>query len=260
MAEQNPGLANARLKGIQESAYDILLFCDDDNWLASDYLSFALPILQNDKQIAVLGGIGKEVSDVAFPAWFLSHQAFFAVGKQMSQSGLVKGVRNVVYGAGMIVRKPYFIELQEKGFAFFNLGRTGGKITSGEDSEMCLAFQIAGYKIWYDENLQFQHYIDPKRLTKDYLLKLKSGMESSRYISRFYLEYLNGYAPKVSRYFWLKELVYLFNDSIKMMFSFNKVALKRNSDFAKYLLSERTRYNKNVQLIVNNCLSLSKVK
>ena len=160
--EPKPGLSYARLKGIESSHYEYLLFCDDDNWLSKDYLQIGSKILQNDSMIAVLGGKGAAVSEIELPVWFEQNKNFFAVGKQFTESGQVKGYRNVVYGAGMFVRKSAFQFLISKGFQFYNLGRTGKKLTSGEDSEMCLAFQIAGYKIWYEEELTFQHHIEEK--------------------------------------------------------------------------------------------------
>ncbi len=39
--ERTPGQAFARVKGLKEAAYEIAVFCDDDNWLAPDYLSVA---------------------------------------------------------------------------------------------------------------------------------------------------------------------------------------------------------------------------
>src|SRR5260221_11052912 len=35
--ESTPGLSVARQKGIDESYYDYVLFCDDDNWLEENY-------------------------------------------------------------------------------------------------------------------------------------------------------------------------------------------------------------------------------
>ena len=31
--ESNPGLSYARQKGVKEASFELLLFCDDDNWL-----------------------------------------------------------------------------------------------------------------------------------------------------------------------------------------------------------------------------------
>src|SRR6185437_15848637 len=43
--EQTPGLSSARQRGIDESRYGFVVFCDDDNWLDENYLSIALNIM-----------------------------------------------------------------------------------------------------------------------------------------------------------------------------------------------------------------------
>lgn len=255
--ESKPGLSHARLKGIKESKYEFLLFCDDDNWLETNYLSIGCAILQKDHRIAVLGGFGEPVSDVSLPNWFEHYKNFYAVGEQMPSSGLVRGARNVVYGAGMFVRKDAFNFIVSKGFNFYNLGRTGKKLTSGEDSEMCLAFQIAGYKIWYEKSLTFKHQIVSSRLTLDYLKKLKNGMIDSGYVSRFYRDYLFGYVPQITRFFWLKEFLYNIFDFIKNIFTISKSdKIIRNIKFGFYLLKQRSKYQYDVSRIIGICKSL----
>jgi glycosyltransferase involved in cell wall biosynthesis len=54
--EPIPGLSNARKKGIDSSSYNILLFCDDDNWLNPSYLATTYNLLNKYKDIMVLGG------------------------------------------------------------------------------------------------------------------------------------------------------------------------------------------------------------
>ena len=257
--EPKPGLSNARLKGISESKYDYLLFCDDDNWLASDYIQHAMQILNANTNIAVLGGYGDAVSDIPFPNWFEQNKNFYAVGEQFPTNGKVFGVRNMVYGAGMIVRRQAWEYIISKGFTFFTLGRTGKSLSSGEDSEMCLAFQIAGYDIWYDNSLQFKHYIEPSRLTNVHFKKLRKGMSSSGYVTQFYRRYLFGYKPKVTKRFWFKEFLYSVKDLVLGIFvKPTKSGIKRNIDFSLYLLRERGGYNENVRKVVGICENLSK--
>jgi glycosyltransferase involved in cell wall biosynthesis len=254
--EPLPGLNNARKLGIKNAKYETLLFCDDDNWLEENYLELGCRILEKDEKIAVLGGKGIPTSKVSFPAWFEKESVYYAVGAQAAKPGLVKGERNVVYGAGMFVRKQYYNKIIENGFEFFSSDRVGNNLSSGGDSEMCLALTIAGYKIWYDENLLFHHYIDENRLDLEYLNKLKRGISGSRFITRFYLDFINGYEPKVTRWFWLKELCYTLFDLGKCLVQMNKIGVIRNWSFSRYLLRERGVYNKNVIKIVSLCKQL----
>lgn len=253
--EPQSGLTYARLKGISEAKYDIMLFCDQDNLLASNYLTVGVEIMDKDPMIAVLGGKGTAESDIPLPEWFKAKENFYAVGAQMPQSGLVRGQRNVVYGAGMFVRKSAFTSILNNGFRFFNMSRSGKKLYSGEDSEMCLALRIAGYKIWYDTRLEFIHFIDSQRLTRKYFKKLVNGIMQSGFISKFYFEYIYGYTPKVSRYFWLKELLYTLKELLISLYNKNYRS-PRNRFLILFLLKERAKYNDKVRKIISICETL----
>jgi len=253
--EPQSGLTYARLKGIEEAKYDILLFCDQDNLLSENYLTTGLEILKKDDKIAVLGGKGIALSDVDLPLWFDEQQAYFAVGAQMPFSGEVKGEKNAVYGAGMFVRKSAFLDIFGRGFSFFNMSRSGKKLSSGEDSEMCLAFKIAGYKIWYDASLEFLHVMEPGRLTMEYLKRLKKGMMLSGFITKFYANYINGYVPKITRCFWIKEFIFTLKEWFISLVD-KEYRTVRNRYLLKYLLCERSNYNKNVSRIIAICKTL----
>ncbi len=256
--EPIPGVANARKRGLQKAAYNIILFCDDDNWFFPDYVTLGASIMTNDLTIGILGGQGILTADVEIPQWVQEKQIHLACGPQAEKTGLVRGKRNIMYGAGMFMRKDIYIDLVAKGFTIMNLSRTGTKLTTGEDDELCFAMHIAGYKVWYDERLKFYHYATADRLTKDYFTRLQKGGYQSSYITRFYLRYLNGYKPNVTKYFWLKEFLYSVKDLIKGLFyKPTKLGIKRNVDFSMYLLQERSRYNENVKKVLDICESLS---
>ena len=122
---------------------------------------------------------------------------------------------------------------------------------------MCLAFRIAGYKIWYDEKLRFSHYIDPERLTLDYLKKLKLGMSNSSFVSRFYRDYLlTGYRPKVNQMFWLREIVNLLKQILSEMFyrkNERSDSIDRNIRLMKFILDDPIDYNKKVRWVLKTC-------
>jgi glycosyltransferase involved in cell wall biosynthesis len=259
VTEEKKGLANARMCGVNHAKHEVLLFCDDDNWLSECYAKNAITCLNNDEKIAVVGGKGIPISDIELPIWLNDHQGSFAIGAQWPETGEVKIKRNMVYGAGMTIRKSALDLLILNGFKFFSLGRTEKSLSSGEDSELCLAFRIAGFKIWYDEQLEFKHYIEPKRLTKDYLKALKKGISNSGYVSRFYRNYLFGVRVNVGKMFWLKELFYISKDIIKAIFMGQLSSIKGLMNHLKYLLKERESYDKDVKEVINICNKLNKL-
>ena len=250
--EPKAGLANARLCGLRHAAYDILLYCDDDNWLSPDYISKGELFLRGHAEVAILGGRGTAISTIALPDWFEDQQNYFAVGPQLKQSGRVFGQRYMVYGAGMFIRKARFEQLLACGFTFQSLGRTKKNLSSGEDSELCLAMQITGQQIWYLEDLTFQHFMEPFRLERNYLKKLQKGMNYSGFYGRFYRDFLFGYVPKVTAYFWVKELLYCVWDLFKKVLKLN-FTWERNLKLMQFILKERTTYNHKVAQIIHTC-------
>ena len=85
--ELKPGVCNARETGIQNSNFDYILFCDDDNWLHEDYVGVAYNTISANPKMAALGGQSVAVSDIPLPDWFNSSASNYAVGKQAESSG-----------------------------------------------------------------------------------------------------------------------------------------------------------------------------
>jgi glycosyltransferase involved in cell wall biosynthesis len=256
--ENKPGLANARICGLKNVSFDLIVYCDDDNWLSADYLFNAEKIMRENEFIGILGGKGDAVSSVEFPFWFDSVQNYYAVGPQMNKAGRVLGERNVVYGAGMVIRTSIFNELLNQGFVFQSLGRTKSNLNAGEDSELCLAVQIMGYHIFYVEDLTFEHFIEPRRLSMDYFNKMKKGISNSGFYTQFYLDFFRAKGLEVvPSNFWLKELIYSLTDIFKSICKF-KFNIYRNFYFIRFLLKEKDQYDKNVKHIIAFCKRIKK--
>jgi glycosyltransferase involved in cell wall biosynthesis len=161
--ESTPGLSSARKAGVYASSGEIIIFCDDDNWLDIDYAWVAYNIMKENSAIGVLGGRSYPTFSIEPPHWFTTYQEGYAVG--------VQGFFN-------------------SGFDFFCADREGDKLSSGGDSELCQWHLLVGLKLWYDERLIFSHYIPENRLTKTYLSKIHAGFSaSSDYLKKY--RYLN---------------------------------------------------------------------
>src|SRR5258708_22362717 len=94
------GLSFARAKGIEVSAYDILIFCDDDNWLESNYVQNAFSLVNSDLHIGALGGTGMAVNDSDLPTWFDKYKYSFACYAQGESDGELTNPTAALYGAG----------------------------------------------------------------------------------------------------------------------------------------------------------------
>ena len=77
--------------GIENSSFDYMLFCDDDNWLAPNYIQLAHDFMEQNPNIGVLGGNGEAISDMEIPSWFEEIQEGYAVGPQAENTQDVTG-------------------------------------------------------------------------------------------------------------------------------------------------------------------------
>ena len=165
ITEERPGLTYAREKGFEAAAYEYILLCDDDNWLSAGFVATAYEIMELHDSIGILGGWGQFEFELPPPGWF-THFNLYAGGPQASQSGHMPG--HLVYGAGAVLRKTAYHKLQRAGFVSLLTDRLGYQLSSGGDHELCYALALAGYDVWYDDRLQFRHFITANRLTEEY--------------------------------------------------------------------------------------------
>jgi len=180
--EATPGLTFAKDKGISEAAYDIIVFCDDDNWLADNYIQEAYNIFTNNNSIGIAGGTSVAYCQVTPPGWFNKYSIHYAVGGKKEA-----GYTNAVFGAGMIIRKQVYTKLRAAHFQPQLSGRKGVKLSSGEDDELCFAAGLLGYKVYYSTTLQFTHYMPANRLTWQYFSMLyTSGFAWSGIVMELY--------------------------------------------------------------------------
>ncbi|CAN5266582.1 hypothetical protein BH23BAC1_BH23BAC1_47960 [soil metagenome] len=170
--EPKPGLSHARKAGMQTSNYEYVLYCDDDNHLYSNYCKLAFHHLESMPDVGVLGGQGIGKYQVQPPDWFIENEGYFAIGKQASESGDLTHTKGYVWGAGMVIRRRAWDMLAESNFESFLSDRKGKSLTSGGDVEFCKAIRLHGFKIYYDENLKYDHEIPAHRMEWKKLRKM----------------------------------------------------------------------------------------
>jgi glycosyltransferase involved in cell wall biosynthesis len=175
--EGTAGLSFARKKGVDIARYEYIIFCDDDNWLASDYISEAYQVLETRPTVGAVGGQSKAVTEngTVFPDWFEKHQGNYAVGKQSDVSGDITA-RKYLWGSGIAFRKRLFMEAYKKHGSLLT-DRTGKELSSGGDAEFSMRIILLGYRLYYQEEMLFEHYIDPSRLQVAYNDQLTAGFD-----------------------------------------------------------------------------------
>lgn len=189
--ELNPGLSNARKAGVFNAQYDLVLFCDDDNFLNPDYLKIGLEYFSKYPDLGCLGGNGIPEMEKSKPNWFDIFSNSYALGSLGKKEGL-QPLGSIHYGAGLFFSKEPLKRYYEKKIDSSISDRKGGLLSSGGDSELCLVIQMEGYKLAYSPDLKFIHKIDSERLTKSYYLKLREGILSNFPILESYSLLLDG--------------------------------------------------------------------
>jgi glycosyltransferase involved in cell wall biosynthesis len=175
--EEELGLAAARRRGMAEAAADILVFVDDDNVLAPDYLSEALSIGQEWPE---LGTWGAGVISPEFerePADYLKpYLVCLAIRdyKRASWSNVPHCQVSIPNGAGMCVRacvaREYCLRHDDEKIQIS--GRKGTSLVSHEDYEVSYLGCSLGFGMGVFPELRMTHLIPKERVSDGYLLRL----------------------------------------------------------------------------------------
>jgi len=185
-----PGKSYAQDLGYEKATYEYLLVCDDDNWLVPQYIQIAYDIMIRNTNVGALGGYCDAVFEKEKPQWFDTYAKYYAVSKQGTESGDITNKKGCVYGAGMMLRKSHWEQLNTLGFKPLLTCRKGDTLSSGGDTEYCYALRLLGYKIWYDDRMYFKHYMTEGRMNLKYLSRLRKAMSYSNFVVSAYLDKL----------------------------------------------------------------------
>ncbi len=182
--EDKPGLNFARKRGAEHAKFEWLLFCDDDNWLDSNYIqNFQLNLLKFPKLSIVGCGVSAAYYEEQPEQWFYKLQylcAIFDLSKENKETVISNNISEETYicGAGMFIKKSVILEYYENEI-FILTDRVGSTLSSGGDTDITLYALRNNYSVGQFTNLRIQHYIPKFRTSKKYLLKLLEGITFS---------------------------------------------------------------------------------
>ena len=166
--EDNPGLANARRRGIKEVKYEYVLYCDDDNLLCPDYVSTMVELLDSMPDVGAVGGKGIAEFE-AEPAEIVKENlGCYAVGSQTEHE-------DWLWGAGLTLRTALVRDVYDNQKCYL-MGRKGKELLSGDDSELVMSVVLRGYKVFATDDVYYTHVLKAERLTEEYFYKLNEGL------------------------------------------------------------------------------------
>jgi glycosyltransferase involved in cell wall biosynthesis len=186
--EERLGLTYARLAGIAASRGEILVFVDDDNVLAPDYLAETGAIFERHARLGASGGKSLPEWEVPPAAWVTEFSPCLALrdlGDTVRIGGREDGQSYPAFaplGAGMGLRRAaaeaYVREVQRSDRPPLT-DRRGRSLASGGDNDIVLTVLAAGWEVGYFPELRLVHLMPAGRLTRSYLARLHQGMARS---------------------------------------------------------------------------------
>ncbi len=181
--EEELGLTPARLRGIKEANGKLLVFVDDDNVLAQDYLEAAVALCFTFPQLGAFGAARiiplyeKQPTDELKP--YCNLLALRNEAKDL-WANLPTATAAVPFGAGLCVRAEAaqsFLKKKQLGGMMFD--RMGNSLLSAGDIEIALSATDIEFGYGIFVRLMLTHLIPATRVEQDYLLRLNEGIALS---------------------------------------------------------------------------------
>ena len=188
--EETLGLTPARLRGIAEARAELLVFVDDDNVLAPDYLAVALKVAAEKPFLGAWSGGCEPDFEAPPPPWLRRYWGNLAL-RQVDRdlwSNSPRDPNSLPCGAGLCVRRDvaaHYLMLNLTGQRSFQLDRAGKSLVSAGDQDLAACACDIGYGVGVIAALRLTHLIPAGRLTLDYQARLAEGIHFSAVILAF---------------------------------------------------------------------------
>lgn len=192
------GIALARQRGIKAASTDLIVFVDDDNLLASDYLSEALKIANQWPQLGLWSGTIIPEFELQPPPYLRDFLAVLAIREVKTPvwANIPTCYDALPWGAGLCTRRGVasaYCEQYEK--STIHLGRTGISLVPGEDTEMCYVACKMGLGMGLFPTLNLTHLISKTRIEEKNLLRTSEGIRTAEYLMAFKWEGMISSSP-----------------------------------------------------------------
>ena len=179
--ERQQGLSFARLAGVRCTKTEWIAFVDDDNILSIDWLERAYNYIIENKNIGAFNGaVVPQVTSSLDNEQKLVLKAIYKglacthLNKHDIDYAQNKHPAKIPFGAGLVIRAESLINMADHGWIKVT-GRNGDKLSSGEDTEMCIYVKKMGYEFGYNPYMLIEHMIPTGRLSKEYAIRLWQG-------------------------------------------------------------------------------------
>jgi GT2 family glycosyltransferase len=177
VVERRPGKSNAVARAIDFAHGDVLAFTDDDVNVGETWLD-DIRATMTDGSVALMGGPVLPRWERRPPRWLpfgnTKEEGQRGFGRLAAPLALLEygpervdlGPRTVL-GANMAARRDVVNQLG--GFAP-HLGKRRGTLLSGEDHDLCLRVQAAGFRAMYSPSAPVHHWVPGERMRVRYFV------------------------------------------------------------------------------------------
>lgn len=205
--ELQQGAGFARHHGTKVANSPLIGYLDDDNLPWINWVRSAHRFAQEHPNVGVFGSRIRGKFATSPPAHFERIAALLALTDRGPKPIPYRPEAKILPpGAGLVVRRQAWLDNvpEER-----TLAEKFGEREAGEDLEVVLRIQQAGWPVWYNAEMWMHHEIPGSRLTRAYLIRLCRGIGLSRYHTR-----MLSFSP------WQRPLMvlpYAINDARKIL-------------------------------------------
>lgn len=176
--EERQGLSYARNRGIAESRGELIAIIDDDERIVSGFVGAYIAFFDTRPEASAAGGPIVAEYPAGRPAWMsrwteapIANPMDFGPRVRLFPAGRIPG------GGNMALRRS---ALGRVGLFDPTLGRVGGRLVGGEESDLFERLRRAGERPWYVPGAVMFHIIPPEKLTDDYFRRLSRNVGLSQ--------------------------------------------------------------------------------
>ena len=178
VTETRQGLSHARNRGIAETTGDLIAIIDDDEHINPGFVRAYIAFFDAWSGADAAGGKIIPEYPAGRPDWLsplterpIANPLDLGEGVCEFPSGRIPG------GGNMAIRR----RVVERFGAFdVTLGRVGGKLVGGEESDFFERLRAGGVRLWYVPGAVMWHIIPSSKLTADYFRRLSYHVGESQ--------------------------------------------------------------------------------